>query len=149
MPTIHILMRSLGVSPNVAMLTHAAVAVFAALCVWRAWRIADAPFEAKAATLCAGSLLVSPYLFHYDLTWAALATAWLVLLGCRTGFRRGEREVLIAAFVVPVAMIGLYAASSVQIGAPIVFLLLLIGTERAIGSAANPTKAGAAWRCCG
>jgi hypothetical protein len=148
MPSAHIFMRSLGASPSAAMLAQVAAAACAALCVWCAWRKADAPFEAKAATLVAGSLLVSPYLFHYDLTWAALAAAWLALLGWRTGFRRAEREILIAAFVVPVAMIGVYAITSVQIGALIVFALLLTATLRAVGSVASSTAAGVIWRAC-
>jgi hypothetical protein len=45
-------------------------------------------------------------------------------------------------------MIGIYAASSVQVGAPIVFALLLTAAQRAIGSSPNPTASGAAWRAC-
>ena len=60
-----------------------------------AWRNPAAPFEAKAATLLAGALLVSPFLFTYDLTWAALAAGWLALLGLRTGFPLGTRDIAV------------------------------------------------------
>ena len=39
----------------------------------------------RGGALMAASLLVSPYLFYYDLLWAALAVGWLALLGCATG----------------------------------------------------------------
>ena len=63
-----------------------------------------------------GSLLVSPFLFNYDLTWAALAAGWLALLGLRNGFYRWDREVLLFAWLAPVLMVPTQWATGVQIG---------------------------------
>src|SRR5229473_5993343 len=132
--------RSLGAPEIVGRVLQGAVALFAAGCVWRVWRHRGAPFEAKAATLLAGSLLVSPYMFYYDLTWAALAIAWLAKLGLRHGFERGEREIFLAALLAPAVMPPVHLLISVQLGFPAVLLLLVAAVRRA---AAAPRLAGA------
>ena len=132
MPSPYVFALSLGAPPPAAGVLQAAVALFAAICVWRAWRTPGAPFEAKAATLMAGSLLVSPYLFYYDLLWAALAIAWLAMLGLETGFRRGEREVLLFAFLAPALMPPVQMLTHIQIGFPAVALLLMTAARRAV-----------------
>ena len=135
MPTAFVFALSLGAPKSAAWALQSAVALFAAGCVWRAWRRRAAPFEAKAATLLAGSLLVSPLLFYYDLLWAALAVGWLAMLGMRSGFRRGEREICLFAWAVPLAMEPVYMLTSVQLGFPAVLLLLLAAMRRAAPSA--------------
>jgi Glycosyltransferase family 87 len=122
---------SLGLPITAAIALQAVVAMFAAGCVWLVWRNCDAAFEAKAATLIAGSLLASPYLLYYDLTWAALAIAWLARLGLRNGFRRGEREIYLLAWAAPALMPPVQMLTSVQIGFPAILLLLIAAVRRA------------------
>jgi hypothetical protein len=141
MPSPYVFALSLGAPSAVASGLQGAVALFAAGCVWRAWRFPGAVFEAKAATLVASSLLVSPYLFYYDLTWATLAVAWLAKLGLANGFRRGEREVLLFAWLAPAVMQPVHLLTSVQLGFPAVLLLLVMAARRA---ATAPRLAGAA-----
>ena len=131
MPSPYVFALSLGMRPIGAMVLQAFVALLAAVCVYRAWRNPAAPFEAKAATLLAGAMLVSPFLFNYDLTWAALAAGWLAMLGLRTGFFRWEREVLLFAWLVPVAMAPVHALTQIQLGFPALLLLLLAAVHRA------------------
>ena len=131
MPSAYVFVRALGASVAVARGLQIAVAVFAGGVVWRAWRNRAGPFEAKAATFLAGSLLVSPYLFYYDLIWAALAVAWLALLGLRSGFRRGEREIYLFAWLAPAVMPPVFALTSLQLGFPALLLLLLAAARRA------------------
>jgi hypothetical protein len=104
--------------------------------VWRAWRSQTAPFEAKAAVLCAGTLLVSPYLFTYDLTWAALALAFLAILGIRDGFFRGERDMLFAAWLAPLAFVPLYFLTGVQTGCAVLVLVVAAAMRRVTSSPA-------------
>jgi Glycosyltransferase family 87 len=132
MPSPYVFALSLGAPVIAADLLQGAVAFFAAGCVWRVWRGQSAPFEAKAATLLAGSLLVSPYLFYYDLTWAALTVAWLAQLGLRGGFARGEREILLLAWLAPALMQPVHFLTSVQIGFPAVLLLLVAAARRGL-----------------
>jgi hypothetical protein len=138
-PSAYVFALSVGLSPRFAMVLHGAVALVAAGCVWLAWRAADAPREAKLATLCAASLLVSPYIFFYDLVWTGLAIAWLVKLGMRRGFRPGEREFLAAAWLASgLVRIG-YEWLGVQLGWVLPLGLMLAG----MSSAMRPEPAGA------
>jgi hypothetical protein len=131
MPSPFVFALSFGVPVRAAGILQVVVALFAAGCVWRTWRNRDAAFEAKAATLAAASLLVSPYLFYYDLTWVALAIAWLAQLGLRDGFHRGEREILLFAWLAPLVMQSVWAVTDVQIGFPAVLLVLIVAVRRA------------------
>jgi hypothetical protein len=131
MPSPFIWALSLGLPVKLAWALQVAVALFAARGVWCGWRNPAAPFEAKAATLMAGSLLVSPYLFAYDLTWAVAAVGWLAVLGLRTGFRRGEREIFLFAWLVPLAMAPVQVLTAFQLGFPALLLLLFAAVRRA------------------
>jgi hypothetical protein len=131
MPSAEIFVRSLGGSLGLAHAVQAAVALVAALSVWRAWRRADAPFEAKAATLLAAALLVPPYVFYYDLLWATLAIGLLVRLALRDGFRRGEREIFLFVYIAPVLMPPVQLVTSLQLGFPALLLLLVAALRRA------------------
>src|SRR6266851_123961 len=140
MPSAHVFALSLGAPVLAASVLQGAVALFAACSVWWVWRRRGAAFEAKAATLVAASLLVWPYLFYYDLTWAGLAIAWLATLGLRDGFARGEREIFLFAWLAPALMPPVQLLTAVQLGFPAVLLLLVAAVRRA---AAAPRLAGA------
>jgi hypothetical protein len=142
MPSPYVFALSLGAPINMARVLQTASALFAAGCVWWSWRRHDAPFEAKAAILLAASLLVSPYLFYYDMTWAALAVGWLALLALKTEFRRGEHEILLFAFLAPVIMPPVQIATTVQLGFPAVLLLLLVAMRRAFSISVREQPSG-------
>lgn len=139
MPSGYVFALSLGATVLAAWVLQGASALFAAGCVWRAWRSPAAGFEAKAATLAAGSLLVSPYLFYYDLVWAVLAIGWLTLLGLRAGFCPCEREVFLFAWLAPVLMPPVQILTTVQLGFPALLLLLVVAVRRAVAPAARRT----------
>ncbi|MGH7055611.1 MAG: glycosyltransferase 87 family protein, partial [Stellaceae bacterium] len=141
MPSPYVFALALGAPVPAATGLQAAAALFAAFCVWRAWRRKGAAFEAKAATLLAASLLISPYLFYYDLLWAALAVAWLALLGLKTGFARGEREILFFAWLAPAVMPSVFALVPLQLGFPAVLMLLVAAYRRATDAAGAPRLA--------
>ncbi len=132
MPSPYVFVLSLGLPASIALGLQLLVAGAAAICVWLAWRTPDAPFEARAAVLVIASLLVSPYVFYYDLTWAGLGIGWLVLLGLRLGFRPGERNLLFLGWLTPCLMVAVRAGTSIQIGFPVLVMLLLLAMTRAI-----------------
>src|SRR3979490_60297 len=74
-----------------------AVAVLLAL-MWRG-RIS---YPLKAAALAAGALLITPYLFLYDLNVLAIAVTFPVRIGLREGFQRHELPLL--GLVAPLLM---------------------------------------------
>jgi hypothetical protein len=133
MPSPYVLLLSLHAPGVAAALVQAAAALGAGICVWRAWGDDHAPIEAKAAVLFAGSLLVSPYLFTYDLTWAAVALAFLAILGLRDGFARGEREILFVAWLAPLGCVPLYWLSGVQLGCAMLVVLIAAAMWRVRG----------------
>ncbi len=67
-----------------------AVAVLLALM----WRSRGVSYPLKAAALAAGALLVTPYLFLYDLMVLAIAVAFVVRVGLDQGFARLELPTL-------------------------------------------------------
>jgi hypothetical protein len=137
MPSPYVTALSLGLPVVAASLLQAAVAAGAALCVWRAWRRDDAPFAAKAAVLFTASLLISPYLFYYDLMWAGLAVVFLFGLAAEAGFRRGERPILLAAWLAPLLMPPVHWLTHIQLGCPLLILLLWAASRRVTATAAR------------
>jgi hypothetical protein len=93
MQSIFAVVRYFGGAEQLAWLFQwimsAAVAVLLAL-MWRS-RIS---YPLKAAALAAGTLLITPYLFLYDLMVLAIAVAFLVRIGLRQGFAKVELPAL-------------------------------------------------------
>jgi hypothetical protein len=79
------------------------VAVLLAL-MWRS-RIG---YPLKAAALAAGTLLITPYLFLYDVMVLAIAVAFIVRLGLNQGFARHELPALglVAALLMFYPLVG-------------------------------------------
>jgi hypothetical protein len=75
-------------------------------------------YPLKAAALAAGSLLVTPYLFLYDLMVLAIAIAFLVRIGLREGFQRYELTAL--GLVVALLMLFPLAAAPTGFAATLV-----------------------------
>jgi arabinofuranan 3-O-arabinosyltransferase len=72
------------------------------------WRSRTLDYSLKAAGLAAGALLITPYLFLYDLMVLAVAVAFLVRLGLEKGFARYELPALglIAALLMIYPLLG-------------------------------------------
>lgn len=70
---------------------------------WVLWA-KPAPYYLRAATLCAGSIMVSPYVMIYDLCILSIAAAFLVAEGLSSGFLSGERTAIVLcwAALIPV-----------------------------------------------
>jgi len=96
------------------------------------WRSRTLNYSLKAAGLAAGALLITPYLFLYDLMVLAIAVAFLVRVGLEDGFARHE----LPALGLVVALLMIYPL----LGAPTGFGATLVVTAL-IGS-----RAGAWWR---
>lgn len=126
MPTVFALLRLWGASVMVAYAGQALSAAIALISVWRVWR-QTVSWPLRNAALMTAALLTSPYLYYYDLAWLALPIAWLTTVGLKEGWLRGEREVLLVVWLLPLVMLaGLLAGQLmwVQMG-PLVLLALL------------------------
>lgn len=72
--------RQAGLPAEPALIAHLAVAVAAAVTVWRSWRSSADPL-AKASVLAAATMLASPYLFLYDALILVVPLLWLASRG--------------------------------------------------------------------
>jgi len=94
MQSIFALVRYFGGTEQLAWIFQwimsGAVAVVLALM----WRSRSVSYPLKAASLAAGALLITPYLFLYDLMVLAIAVAFLVRVGLDQGFARHELPAL-------------------------------------------------------
>lgn len=124
MPTVFAFVSLLGGGTALAYVLHAFVALLAVAAVIWVWRRSQ-PLALRASALVAATFLVSPYVFDYDLAWLALPLGFLAVDGIRRGWLRGEREVLLAAWLLPMVGTAFATATALQLG-PIVSLGLLV-----------------------
>jgi hypothetical protein len=83
-----------GASSWVAWSGQLAISVAVALGIGVLWT-KPIPFNLRAASLCVGSLLASPYALFYDLCILSIATAFLVKDGLSRGFLPAERTAIL------------------------------------------------------
>ncbi|NTU49626.1 MAG: DUF2029 domain-containing protein [Desulfobulbaceae bacterium] len=123
MPSIFAFGRLLGFPVAWAYLVHFIVAVGAMVLVWLVWRRCQ-DRNLRGAALMTATFLVSPYVFDYDLAWLAFPIAWLAADGLYNGWLRGEREILVVAWLLPLLMIPIPGVPPVPVG-PLVLCSLL------------------------
>jgi arabinofuranan 3-O-arabinosyltransferase len=90
------LVRTLGGSEQVAWTLQWMMSGTVLVGVVMLWR-SRADYALKAAALAAGTLLLTPYLFLYDMMVLAIPVGFLLRLGLAEGFRRGELASLACA----------------------------------------------------
>src|SRR5690242_860297 len=138
MQSLFALVRYFGGSESLGWAFQWVLTLSVALSVTLIWR-SGVRYSLKAASLAAGTLLVTPYLFMYDMTVLAIPVAYLVRIGLSRGFRPYELPalslavVLLATFSVSGAPLGLAATS-------IVFALILVRCSQS-GAMAVPIPA--------
>lgn len=130
MPSSFALLRLLDVPVGLAYAGHAVVAVGAAAAVWLVWRRSDS-LPLRGAVLLAATFLANPYAFDYDLAWLAFPIAWLAGLGLDHGWRRGEREVLVAAWLLPALATALATFTRLQVAPFVLGALVWLVLRRA------------------
>ena len=102
-------------------------AVAMVLCLM--WR-SKIPFELKAAALATGALLVTPYLFLYDLVVLAVSMAFVIRAGRSTGLLRGEMLVIgFASFLILI-----FPLVSAPVGLAAIFLVAFLIVRRVLQS---------------
>jgi len=97
------------------------------------WRRAGAGPE--MAALAATALLVTPFLYDYDLVVLAAPLAWISVTGARTGFRSGEVALGLLLYLVPLTNILVRRHIGVPLAPPFILCLLVMVWRRgAVGS---------------
>jgi len=132
MTTLYATLRLLHVPVTAALVAHAAVAVAAtAAMVWIWFR--QPSYAIRAAALVTATLLISPYLYLYDAVWLAIPIAFVVQHALQHGWLRGEREMLLLAWMLPVGADSIARHYNVGLGPLVcigVLVFLVIRTAR-------------------
>lgn len=93
-----------GASPWISWSVQSGVSITVALVVWVLWA-KPISYDLRAAALCVGSVIVSPYVLFYDLCILSIAVAFLVKEGLSCGFLPGERIIMLmcwAGLILPI-----------------------------------------------
>ncbi|HEX6978889.1 MAG TPA: glycosyltransferase family 87 protein [Alphaproteobacteria bacterium] len=139
MPSVYVGLRTIGLDAAHAYAIHIIVAAVVAGTVAWVWR-GRAPLHLAGAVLAAGAVLMSPYLFHYDLALLAVPIAILAAEGIRQGRLVGENGILILAWLTPLATFLLAVATGIQV-APLCLLgLFFIAARRACAARRLPIR---------
>lgn len=112
------------------------------------WR-SPAAYPLKAAALCLGTILATPYSFDYDMMVLAPAIAFLAVDGFMRGFAAWEKTMLAGLWLVPLFARSIAEVSLIPLGVPAmlaVFVLILrnAGLGRACRMAFFPKPAAIA-----
>ncbi len=92
--------RLAGLPATPALAIQAAATIASIGVVFWVWRRARRP-AVRAATLLASTMIALPVLLLYDQLITLMAIVWLAREGSATGFRRCEKLLLAAAFLLP------------------------------------------------
>src|SRR5579872_2106257 len=125
MQSIFALTRYFGGPESLAWLLQWIMTGTVALLLAFVWRSRSVTFSLKAASLAAGTVLVTPYLFLYDLMVLAIAVGFFVRVGLDEGFARHE----LGALGLAAALLMIYPL----VGAPTGFAATLVVTALIAG----------------
>ena len=139
MVSVYAAARQLGLPEVLAFAFHGAVAVVAAVAVWRIWR-SRGDWPAKFAILSAATMLASPYLYVYDALVLIPAFAYLVQ-------RRAPLALVALAWLLPIATMIQVSSGAwpVNIGPLSALLLLWLVWRAAHGTELRPMTKRASW----
>jgi hypothetical protein len=96
--SIYGFLQSAGVSTGMSLVAQLVVAAIITTTICVLWA-KPLPHSLKAAALCIGSVIVTPYALGYDLLVLSIAVAFLVRDGLSRGFLRNERAVIVICWV--------------------------------------------------
>ncbi|WP_334066183.1 glycosyltransferase family 87 protein [Burkholderia cepacia] len=122
-PTPFAALRLAGMPVTAALVAQAAVALLAlaaAVDVWR--RTPD--MRLRGAVLAVATLLTTPYLWNYELTWLGIAIFCLIAHGLDKGWLPGDQGIIVLAWLLPIFEMFNRLMKLPQIG-PIVLLAVL------------------------
>ena len=111
-----------GLSPWIAWSVQLAVSVVVAVGIWILWA-KPISYNLKAAALCAGILLVSPYALFYDLSILCIAAAFFIKEGLSRGFLPGERTLIVVFWAMLLFFSWPFGNSGPVISAVFLFLI--------------------------
>src|SRR5882757_2859091 len=122
MQSIFALVRFFGGSEQLSWIFQWIMSGTVAIVLALMWR-SKLRYSLKAAALATGTLLITPYLFMYDMMVLAVPVALLVRIGLKSGFRAYELPALACGLVLLLSFIPLVAP--VGLGASLIMAALI------------------------
>lgn len=104
------------------------------------WRDKTAPQALKAAGLCIGAMLATPYTLDYDMMVLAPALAFLAADGLARGFGPYQKTAMAAVWLVPLLARSFTQATLIPLGAPAMLALFVLALQRSNPDAAREEK---------
>jgi len=114
-PSLMITLHLLGVDHGVAQTLHVALALAVAAAIAWVWYKRRATV-ASAAVLATGAIFVPPHPYGYDLALLAVPIALIGWRAYQSGLLKGEREVLVLAWLTPIIVWLSVTVIGVQLG---------------------------------
>jgi len=129
--------RMWGAPIPLAYATQGALAAgVAAALVWL-WR-GRASYPLKAAALCLGTILATPFTFDYDMMLLAPAIAFFAADGFARGFAPWEKTALAALWLMPLVARSLAQITLIPIGVPVMLALFILLLRRSTSHIVSP-----------
>ncbi len=130
MPSLFVALRMLGAPVAAAYAAQIVLGLGVAAAVGYIWW-RRAPLPLAGAVLVCASLLVTPYVFDYDMVLLAVPIALLAVDGHRRGWHAGEREIMVVAWLMPMLAPAIAQASQIQVGFLCLLALFAVAVRRA------------------
>lgn len=130
-PSVFVALRTLGLNMNAAYAGQGMAAAFVAITIAWIWRHQSGS-RLAIASLIAGTPLMSPYVFDYDLALLAVPIAILAWDGVERGWHAGDREILVLAFFAPALVSSIGYAITLQLGPIFLAALFAVAVRRAL-----------------
>jgi len=121
--SLYSLIRFLGGSEQLAWALHWILTATVAVWLVVMWR-SRVSYSLKAAALATGTLLITPYLFMYDMMVLAIPVGFLVRIGLKRGFRQYELAALACAVALIFSFI--FMGAPVGLGATLIVAALIV-----------------------
>lgn len=128
-PTTFAALRAGGVPLTLAYIGEGCVALIAAAAACHVWKITQ-DMRLRAAILLVATLVANPYVWHYELAWLGIALACLTSIGLSKGWLRGEQQVIVLGWLLPIYEFFNRVTGLPQIGPVVLLLTLLIILRR-------------------
>ncbi|MBN3772303.1 hypothetical protein G3N93_22330, partial [Burkholderia sp. Se-20378] len=113
----------------------ALLALAAAVDVWRRTR----DMRLRGAVLAVATLLSTPYLWNYELTWLGIAIFCLIAHGLDEGWLPGDQGIIVLAWLLPIFEMFNRLMKLPQIG-PLVLLAVLFVVVRRTALASGSAR---------
>ncbi|MGI4755948.1 MAG: glycosyltransferase family 87 protein [Janthinobacterium lividum] len=130
MPTMFAFSRLLGLSTTYAYVCHALVMIGACVIVIWVWRRCRDE-DLRTSSIFFLNLLISPYLFDYDLVCMAFPLTMLYGLSSQSKWLRGEKTLHLLVSFAPILIEPVARLTSIQLG-PFLSIIMLFAVARRV-----------------